>query len=113
MALIACLVPNRTLMMGIAVSAVAASSFALHARSEERIVTCANDASGATWQIKIDYDRSTVDSHPARISDATISWQDATSGGNYTLDRKSGKLTVVVPSSTGGYFLYHHCRPGN
>ena len=51
-----------------------------------------------------------MDSNPARISDAKISWHDAKDGGNYTLDRNSGKLTVIVASSTGGYFLYDHCR---
>ena len=79
----------------------------------ETVMTCANIASGASWQIRIDYDKGTVDSNPARISDAQISWRDATGGGNYTLDRKSGKLTVVLASSTGGYFLYHRCRLEN
>jgi hypothetical protein len=73
-------------------------------------ITCTNPASGATWQISIDYDRATVDANPARISDAEISWRDAKDGGNYTLDRRSGKLTVIMASSTGGYFLYDHCR---
>ena len=72
-------------------------------------VTCTNPASGTTWQIRIDYGRGTVDANPARISDARISWQDAKDRGNYTLDRKSGKLSVVLPSSTGGYFLYDTC----
>ena len=76
----------------------------------ETAVTCTNVASGTDWQIKIDYDRATVDSNPARISDAEISWHEAADGGNYRLDRKSEKLTVVVASSTGGYFLYHRCR---
>jgi hypothetical protein len=75
--------------------------------------TCTNAASGANWQITIDYDRGTVDSNPARISDAQISWRDASDGGSYSLDRKSGKLTVVLASSTGGYFLYHHCKLEN
>ena len=73
-------------------------------------ITCTNPASGATWQISVDYDRATVDSNPARVSDAEISWHDAKGGGNYTLDRRSGDLTVIVASSTGGYFLYDHCR---
>ena len=51
-----------------------------------------------------------MDSNPAPISDAEISWHDKTDGGNYTLDRKSGKLTVIIASSTGGYFLYDRCR---
>ena len=75
--------------------------------------TCTNPVSGANWQIRIDYDRSTVDSNLARISDATISWRDAKDGGNYTLDRKSGNLTVIVASSTGGAFFYDHCRLEN
>jgi hypothetical protein len=76
----------------------------------ETAIACTNPASGATWQIKIDYDRSTVDSNPARIRDGDISWHNNADGGNYTLDRKSGNLTVVVASSTGGYFLYDRCK---
>ena len=74
-------------------------------RQARRAITCTNRSSGATWQIKIDYDKATVDSNPAEINDAKISWRDANDGGNYTLDRKSGDLTVSVASSTGGYFL--------
>jgi len=73
-------------------------------------VTCTNPASGARWEIRIDYDNRTVDANPARISDAQISWHDARDGGNYTLDRTSGELTVIVASSTGGYFLHDRCR---
>jgi hypothetical protein len=76
----------------------------------ESAITCTNPASGASWQVKIDYDRATADSNPARINDAQISWHDSTDGGNYTLDRRSGELTVVVASSTGGYFLHHRCK---
>jgi hypothetical protein len=76
-------------------------------------VTCTNPHSGATWQIRIDYDRSTVDSNPARINDAAISWRDAKDGRNYTLDRKSGKLTIILASSTGGSFLYDQCKLEN
>jgi hypothetical protein len=83
------------------------------AQGNETVITCTNPAGGASWHIKIDYDRRTVDSNPVRISDAEISWSDKTEGGNYTLDRKSGKLTVVLASSTGGYFLYHRCRLEN
>ena len=78
-----------------------------------KAITCTNLTSGTSWQIQIDYDRGTVDSNPARIGDGTISWHDVSDGGNYTLDRKSGDLTVVVASATGGYFLYHHCRMEN
>lgn len=79
----------------------------------ETAITCTNPASGAQWQIKVDYARGTVDANAANVTDAKISWRDAKDGGNYTLDRKSGKLTVVVPSSTGGYFLYDQCNLGN
>jgi hypothetical protein len=79
----------------------------------ETAVTCTNIASGANFQIRIDYDKGTVDSNPARISDAQISWHDASDGGNYTLDRKSEKLTAIVASSTGGYFVYHRCKLEN
>jgi hypothetical protein len=91
--------------------ALAAS--ALGAPTGQSAIICTNPASGTRWQIKIDYDHSTVDSNPARMSDAGISWHDASDGGNYTLDRKSGNLTVVVASSTGGYFLYDRCKLDN
>jgi len=73
-------------------------------------MTCTNAHSGATWQISIDFRRGTVDSNPARISDAEISWHDAKDGGNYRLDRSTGNLTAIVASSTGGYFLHHNCK---
>jgi hypothetical protein len=73
------------------------------------VITCTNPSSGTTWQISIDYDRATVDSNPAKISAAEISWHDPKDGGNYKLDRGSGELTVVVASSTGGYFLHDRC----
>jgi hypothetical protein len=97
-----------TLAVGMAAPAI--SGAVLHG---EIVTVCTNVASGANWQIRIDYDKGTVDSNPARISDAQISWRDATGGGNYTLDRKSGKLTVVLASSTGGYFLHHRCALEN
>jgi hypothetical protein len=74
------------------------------------LITCTNPASGAKWQISIDYVRATVDSNPARISGAEISWHDAKDGANYKLDRGTGNLTAAVPSSTGGYFLHDHCE---
>jgi hypothetical protein len=79
-------------------------------REEAAMFTCTNPASGAQWQIRIDYGRHTVDSHPARFSDAEIYWHDARENTDYTLDRKSGNLTVVVPSSTGGYFIHDNCK---
>jgi hypothetical protein len=103
---------KRPLTAGIALLTAGIGALAIgdgvpHAEST---ISCVNPVSGATWQIRIDYVRGTVDSNPARISDAKISWHDAKDGGNYTLDRKSGRLTVIVASSTGGYFLYDHCK---
>ena len=82
---------------------------AFGAEQSQVVFDCTNLVSGAGWQIKIDFDRSTVDSNPARISSTEISWH-ATDGGNYTLDRKTGSLTVTFPSSTGGYSLRDHCK---
>jgi hypothetical protein len=81
------------------------------AQANETAITCVNPASGATWQIRIDYDKSTVDSSSARITDTAVSWR-ATDGGNYMLDRKSGELTAIIASSTGGYFLHDRCALG-
>jgi hypothetical protein len=91
-------------------AALVLAAFASSAEAGEIAVTCTNPYSGATWQIAIDYDQKTVDSNPARISDAEISWRDAKDGWNYTLDRKSGELTVVLASATGGNFLHDRCK---
>jgi hypothetical protein len=79
------------------------------AMAGETAITCTNPASGASFQIRIDYDRSTVDTNPAEISDRVISWRDE-NRWNYTLDRKSGDLKVILASSTGGSFLYDRCK---
>lgn len=89
----------------------AAISPSFGAEQPEVILTCTNLASGVGWQIKINYAAGTVDSNPARISRSTISWHDGTDGGNYTLDRKTGTLTVIFASSTGGYFIHDRCQP--
>jgi len=92
-----------------AVALIGGSALAAQAAPPgEAMMTCTNPVSGASWQIKINYDKSTVDSNPAKIDTSEISWTD--SSGNYTLDRGSGKLTVIVASSTGGYFLYDQCQ---
>lgn len=102
----------RPLPTGCATIAVALLLYASTARAQadERAITCTNLASGASWQIKIDYAKSAVDANAANISDATITWHDAKDGGNYTLDRKTGKLIVIIASSTGGYFVYDQCK---
>ena len=102
------------LVLGLGMLTVEISAPAMaDTQQSETAITCTNFASGASWQVKIDYGRATADSYPARISDAEISWHDRSDGGNYTLDRKSGKLTVIVASSTGGYFLHHSCKLQN
>ncbi len=98
----------KRIMIALAMSLGATSGIA-----KETPITCTNPASGAQWQIKIDYARGTVDAHAATISATQISWRDTTDGSNYVLDRKSGNLTMVAASSTGGYFLHHRCKlPG-
>ncbi len=105
----------RPLATGIIAVALGMTVRFVHAeaRHGETAITCVNPVSGASWQIRIDYDRGTVDSNPARMSDGAISWRDATNGWNYTLDRKSGNLTVVLASATGGNFLYDRCKLEN
>lgn len=92
---------------------IAVPALAVEARHGEVAMTCTNPTSGASWQIKVDYDHSTVDSNPARISEAEIAWRDRTDGWNYTLDLKSGKLTVILASSTGGNTLFDRCKQGD
>ena len=89
------LILTRPLALGLVVLAVgaAASAVAAEGQGSEKAITCTNPSSGANWQIKVDYDHSTVDSHPASIGDAKISWHTE-DGENYKLDRKSGNLTV-------------------
>ena len=94
----------------VALTTCVAAAAGIAQPSHTSVAICTNTSSGTTWQIVIDYDRATVDANPAQVSDRAITWHDAKDGGNYTLDRASGNLTVIVPSSTGGYFLHHHCK---
>ncbi|HTP91757.1 MAG TPA: hypothetical protein VMJ52_08490 [Xanthobacteraceae bacterium] len=105
----------RSLFAGIGVLAggLAAPALGIEAPHGEVAITCTNLSSGASWQIKVDYDHATVDANPARISDAEIKWRDVKDGFYYTLDRKSGNLTVVLASATGGNFLYDRCKLEN
>ncbi len=73
---------------------------------------CTNPISGATWDVKVDYDRVTANSFPAKITDSQIAWHDTSHGGYYYLDRASGALTFKNASSNGGYSLHHTCRAG-
>jgi hypothetical protein len=103
---------DRLMAVALAVVAACAAAAPLKGQAPPRqaTITCTNPVSGTSWRIRIDYQRGTVDSNPASIGNHAISWHDAKDGGNYTLDRASGKLTVIVASSTGGYFLHDHCR---
>jgi hypothetical protein len=103
---------RRSIVAAIGVVALSAVS-PVQAQHGEHAITCTNPVSGATWQIKIDYDKSTVDSNPARISASEITWRDLKDRWNYTLDRKSGNLTVIIASSMGGNFLYDRCKLEN
>ena len=89
-------------------AAVPASSGA--AEAEAVSVTCTNPYRGPTWRIAIDYDLKTVDANPASIDETQIWWRDGKDGWRYTLDRRSGALTVVLASATGGNFLFDQCR---
>ena len=102
-------IPTALLAAGLAVG-LAQLVFAEDGPRGVVAVTCTNPVSGTSWEIKVDYDKRTVDANPARVSDASIWWRDAKDGANYTLDRKSGNLTAVFASSTGGSFLYHRCK---
>jgi hypothetical protein len=103
--------PTRHLPFAIAVMATCLAAAPTDQQPQRRaaVITCTNPSSGATWQISIDYDRATVDSNAAQLSDTTITWREGKVGGNYTLDLRSGELTVIVASSTGGFFLRDHC----
>jgi hypothetical protein len=102
---------NRVLAAGIAslAAALAVPTIDGQAQESETAITCTNPVSGTSWQIVIDYRQATVDSNPAKITPAEISWFDPKDSGNYTLDRKSGALTASVASSTGGYFRRGRC----
>jgi hypothetical protein len=104
---------NRVLGAGIIglAAGLVVPAISVNAQEGKTAVTCTNPISGASWQIAIDFERATVDSNQAKITLATISWFDPTDGGNYTLDRKSGALTAIVASSTGGYFRHGRCTP--
>lgn len=109
----AVMLSSRFLGRGLVVAAALLDASARAATPSPSAITCTNPASGATWQIKVDYANSTVDANAARISDSKISWHDAKDGGNYTLDRKTGALTFVAGSSTGGYFINDRCSLEN
>jgi len=92
-------------------SAVALLVCHTSAFAAETAFRCTNSASGKIWTLKVDDARRTVDNFPAVFGKAQISWRDTAEGGNYQLDLSSGLLTYTNASSTGGYMLFHQCRP--
>ena len=100
---------SLTVFAAALVVGIAAPAISNEAQHGERSITCVNKSSGTTWQIKVDYDHGTVDTNPASISDTKIAWRDANDGWRYTLDLKSGDLTVVLASSMGGNMYFHRC----
>ena len=101
---------TRPLMVfGGALALVVAAAASANAQHGAKLVTCTNNSSGASWQINIDYENNTVDTIPASIGADQISWH-TTDGQFFKLDRKSGDLTVVLASSTGGFFIYDRCK---
>ncbi len=69
---------------------------------------CMNTASGATWDIPVDLAKGIVDSVPAKITDGTISWEDAAMHF-YDFDRATGALDMHVASSMGGFYATDRC----
>jgi len=104
------------LIRSVAVASVALActaavpALSVEAPHGQRVITCQNTASGTTWPVNIDYDRATVDSNPASISERRIAWRDANDGWRYSLDLKTGDLTVVFASSMGGNTYFHRCQ---
>jgi hypothetical protein len=101
---------NRMLAAGIVgLAAGLAPTINGYAQEHETALTCTNPVNGMSWQILIDYRKPAVDSNPAEMTRAGISWFDPKDGSNYTFDRRSGDLTATVASSTGGYFRRARC----
>jgi hypothetical protein len=102
----------RVLAAGTVGLAAALAVGATNGTAQENVtaITCTNPASGASWQITIDYRKATVDANPAEFKRAEISWFDPKDRGNYRLDRTSGDLKATVASSTGGYFRRGRCN---
>jgi|SRR5580692_8071091 hypothetical protein len=99
--------------VGIALAVIAVMAGAPASSAEpprgEKAITCMNKSSGTTWQINVDYDHDTVDTNPATITEAKIAWRDNNDGWRYTLDLRTGDLTVVFASSMGGNMYFHRC----
>jgi hypothetical protein len=72
-------------------------------------VHCVNPASGFGWDLPVDEAAQRVDGHPANIDARRIAWYDPSDTTSYELDRSSGELTAIRPSSLGGAIFTDHC----
>jgi hypothetical protein len=101
---------GRTLRLAFLAGGLSVLGSWQHGHAKETRFACRNPSSGATWDIKVDDQRSLADSFPARITNISITWHDTRHGGFYELDRRTGALTVRYASSTGGYALHDVCQ---
>jgi hypothetical protein len=95
----------------IGLAAIWLAATAGDARAATARFRCTNPASGTSWEIVVDHERSLVDALPAQITERWISWFDPSDRGYFDLERATGDLQVRHASSTGGYFLFDKCRP--
>jgi hypothetical protein len=104
------LTKKNVLPLALIVSSLLLSSSWRIANAATVTLRCTNPSSGATWDIKIDYQNSTADLFPAEIKVESIKWYDVLHGGHYEFDRASGDLTVIFASSTGGFTIKDKCH---
>lgn len=102
--------PNRHTAVAIAALALCVAPGPGHATPEHSVITCTNPTSGAAWTIDVDFAHAMVDGYPASIDAGQIYWKDPKDLRNYTLDRKTGELTVIAASSTGGNIWSDRCK---
>src|SRR5215471_12943758 len=88
---------GRALMPVLSVVGLTAISLVATASDAPAATTrfhCTNPASGASWEIVVDHDRSLVDALPAQITERWISWFDPSDRGYFDLERATGDLQV-------------------
>ena len=76
------------------------------------LVHCVNPASGTRWDLVIDPGRGLVGGFAAQVGPREVDWVDPTDQSHYSLDRRSGTLSMTRPSSTGGYTNLDRCASG-
>jgi hypothetical protein len=80
------------------------------AASGTAILRCRNTASGTTWTLAVDFEKSTVESFPAQITAGKIAWHDTHENRYYSFTRAAGILDIHYASSTGGFSGEEPCR---